>query len=154
MFDKLLRILGLRDPSNHNDFENLVLPNEHVNLVYSCGVPHNPGSISMVSSENDVAGMHVRLPEDSGFKDGVYINLRGIMANAEDYDEALTRMMETEIHEMIHWGLTSEENEALDDIKHQLIFDEIVADVMEHSGVLYFDFRDNSHMARWMLEYL
>jgi len=154
MFENLLRRLGLISPSKYNDFENLVLPNEHVNLVYSCGVPDNLGSVNMVSNENNVAGMHVRLPEGSGVKDGVYINLRGMMYNSGSYEEVLTRVMETEIHEMMHWGLTLEENNELGDIKHQIVFDEIVADVMEHTDTLHYDFRDYSEIDKWLMNFL
>ena len=142
MIDKLLRLFKTEE-TPPNDFENLVVPNKHVKLIYSNGAVVNDslGNTVQTKDEAQVAGQYIEMSTNA-VKDGVYINLHGIMTNSDSYEEALTRVIETEIHEMMHWGDPRIGEERFDDIDHQFAFDDIIYDIMRHCGQNYHDFRD------------
>lgn len=148
MIDKLLRLIGLRD-SPSNDFENLVKPNQHVNLVFSNGVVTNLSNRNTTVREPKVAGQYVEVP-GKAIKDGVYINLYGIMHSSDSYEEVLTRLIETEIHEMMHWGDDSTGEDRHNGEEHQIPFNNIIYDVMTHCDQAHYDFRDPFSKYEWL----
>jgi len=139
LLNKLLRRLGLKGPKPENDFSPIVKACLGYDFVLSNKIPSETGKGDVELVEKDhISGQYLGLEEPD--KDLIFINFRSIMVQSEGYEEVLTRVIENEIHELMHWGDYAG-SDKYDGVAHQVHFNEVIHDLMSYCDQDYHDIR-------------